>query len=361
MSAEVKSGSVLLLGTDLSTGGGVNRVIVDLAALLRERIGLAVTIANARGTTAPSYALGDGVTVLQGSGRSIGAYLRFLWRLRSLPFETVVSFWSQDNVLAILMLLGSGKRVVACEHTSFHDAPLFVRLVRGIAYRLSHAVTVLNDRELAHYHRRLSNVVLVPNPIRPLPRQHVAREKIILAVGHLIPRKGFDDLIAAYALSEVATEGWRLHIVGAGPERDRLQAMIDERVPNAAVVLPPLDNIADLYQSARIIVVPSRIEVFSLVLAEAALTGVIPLAYDVDGPAYLLHHFPQLLVPAGDVEALGERLRSLCCGEAPDPAVVAEAISRLTAPDVIAGQWRSILAPIPSFSTPMPSIPPAMG
>lgn len=340
----VPSRSILLLGTDLSTGGGVNRVMVDLAHLLCERLGMRVTIASARSAAPSSYNIPDGVALLPGSGGGVPAYLRFLWRLRSQPFDTVVSFWGQDNVLALLMLLGSGKRVVACEHTSFHDTTATVRLGRRILYRFAHAVTVLNRRELAHHARYLSNVTLLPNPIRPLRPARGNRGKVILGIGHLIDRKGFADLVAAYARSGLAREGWALHIVGNGPDRARLQAMIDEHRLDNVAILPPSDDIVRVYETARIIVIPSQIEVFSLVLAEGAMSGLVPLAYDVDGPAYLLERFPDLLVPAGDVTLLAERLSSLCRGDAPDPATIARVIRDLTAPEVIAGQWRSLLA-----------------
>lgn len=344
MMQRVPSRSILLLGTDLSTGGGVNRVIVDLAGLLHKRLGMHVTISNARSDRPSSYEIPEDVALRPGRGSGILQYLQFLWRLRSEPFDTIVSFWGQDNILALLMLFRSGKRIVVCEHTSFQDAPRSVRLGRWILYRFAHAVTVLNRRELTHYTRYLTNVTLVPNPIRPLHRAHGKREKIILGVGHLVERKGFADLVEAYALSGLEQKGWALHIIGKGPEGARLHTMINQLGLTNAEIRPPSDDIARIYGLARIIVIPSQIEVFSLVLAEGALAGLIPLAYDNDGPAYLLERFLELIVPAGNVSILAERLDVLCSGDAPDPADVARVIGDLTDPEVVIRHWRSLLA-----------------
>lgn len=344
MTRTVPAQSVLLLGTDLSTGGGVNRVIVDLAHLLHNRLGMRVTIASARSDAPSSYTIPDNVDILQGRRGGILAYLRFLWRLRSQPFDAVISFWGQDNILALLMLFGSGKQVVVCEHTSFHNATASVQLARRLIYRYAEAVTVLNRRELAHYTRYLANVSLVPNPVRPLRPPRSDRDKVILGVGHLVEKKGFADLIEAYARSGVFRKGWALRIIGDGPDRPRLEALIAKYHLEMATILPPTNDITQVYAAAQIIVVPSHLDVFSLVLAEGAISGLIPLAYDIDGPAYLLEQFPELLVPEGNVELLAERLGWLCRGNGPDPTDIARVMGDLTSPETITGYWRSLLA-----------------
>lgn len=339
--------SILLLGTDLSTGGGVNRVIVDLADVLSSQLGHAVTIASARSRRPPSYAVPDGVRIVHADGADagLGHYLRFLWRLRREAYDIVISFWTQDNILALLALAGTGKRVIACEHTCFFDATPAVRIARRLTYGFADAVTVLNRRELAHYRNYLSAVFLIPNAVcSALPSATEERGNVVLGVGHLVPRKGFDDLVRAVDLSGITRQGWRVRIVGSGPDRDHLQAMIADRALPGVEIVAPSNAIAEEYRAASIIVIPSRSEVFSLVLAEAAMSGVMPLAYDVDGPAYLLEDFPECLVPAGDVAELAARLQRLCQGRISGQRAVAQSIRELTAPAAVAAQWRTILA-----------------
>jgi glycosyltransferase involved in cell wall biosynthesis len=74
-------------------------------------------------------------------------------------------------------------------------------------------------------------------------------------------------------------------------------------------------NIDEWYARSSILLCTSKIEVFSLVVAESTAFGVVPLSYDVDGPAYLLRDFPRLLVKAGDRVALSKRLRWLAESE----------------------------------------------
>jgi glycosyltransferase involved in cell wall biosynthesis len=93
-------------------------------------------------------------------------------------------------------------------------------------------------------------------------------------------------------------------------------------------------------------VLPSKVESFSLVVAEAMLAGVIPIAYASDGPSFLLRDFPDLLVPMGDVSALAARMVE-CAGTGDDDALrerLAQSVRTRFSPQVVAQQWRELLS-----------------
>ncbi len=56
---------------------------------------------------------------------------------------------------------------------------------------------------------------------------------LIVSVGSLVPKKGHADLIRAVARSE----GWRLAIIGEGPERESLEALVEELGVGARIEL----------------------------------------------------------------------------------------------------------------------------
>ena len=101
---------------------------------------------------------------------------------------------------------------------------------------------------------------------------------VIVAVGSLIPRKGFDILLRAFAQVHTLTKAYLL-IVGTGPERAALQALaheleldavtrfLDERADAGAI----FRDVADIAASA------ARQETFGLTLIESGLFG-IPVA-----------------------------------------------------------------------------------
>jgi glycosyltransferase involved in cell wall biosynthesis len=166
----------------------------------------------------------------------------------------------------------------------------------------------LNRRDLEHY-RFLPRVRLIPNPVTPpaVPPGS-RREKLIIAVGHLTPLKNFEDAIRAMHKSGLEEKGWSLAIIGSGPNESYLRVLIDELGLKRTHVHSPTEDLASWYGRASMLLVTSRLESFSLVLAEAMLCGVVPIAYASDGPSFILEDFPELLVEMGDVNTLSERL-----------------------------------------------------
>lgn len=337
---------ILFLATDLSTGGGVNRVIRDLAVLFRRRLAADVSIVEARSSGgAHSYALPADIPVESHRQQGLPAYFRLLLGLRRTLPHAVISSWTQDNILVTIAFLFTSTEVILVEHASWHFHRWPIRLLRRLIYPLASRLVVLNRRDLEHYRRFLKSVVLIPDPVPALPMPQGRREKLIIAVGHLEPLKNFEDAIRAIAASRLEADGWSLTIIGSGSRQQQLDKLIAELGLQRTRIHPPTEDLASWYARASLLVLPSRLESFSLVLAEAMLSGVVPVAFESDGPAYILEDFPANLVPMGDVDALAERMRSFAQTE--DLAVLRDdlrrSIERRFAPDVIADQWDRLL------------------
>ncbi len=327
----------------------MNKAIRDQAVLLVDRVGTEVRVVNARSDKAPTYPFPANVSVTQGRSGFVLAYFRALFRLRRSRPDFVVSSWTQDNILTVLAFLFSPARLILFEHTSwnFHSAPL--RLLRRIIYPLAWRVIVLNPAEQEHY-RRLKNVRLLPNVIpAATPSASTPREKLILAVGHLEPRKNFADAIRAIARSGLEALGWSLAIIGDGPEKAALTQLIAQLGLNRTTIHQPTPDIAEWYARSSLTLVTARLEVFSLVLAEAMLAGVVPIAYAADGPSFILQEFPENLVAMGDVHALAGRLTRFA-NHGDLEALrdqMRKSIEDRFSPDVIAEGWRKLLAEAP--------------
>jgi glycosyltransferase involved in cell wall biosynthesis len=335
---------IVFVAADLSAGGGVNKAIRDQAVLLRQQLGADVTVVNARSDRHSTYPLD--VPVEHHRRQSLLAYFRLLLSLRRRQPDFVIGSWTQDNILITLAFLFSRSRVVVVEHTSWNFHGKFVRLLRRLTYPLAWRVLVLNRAELRHYQRFLRNVRLLSNvvPNAP-PAARRKREKLILAVGHLEPRKNFEDAVRAMAKSGLEEQGWSLAIVGEGPEGGLLRRLIRELGLKRTEIRPPTKQIHEWYERASLTVVSARLEVFSLVLAEAMLSGVVPIAYATDGPSFILEDFPEHLVTVGDTDALAERLAHFANEPALGPLrlKMRNAIETLFSPDVIGEQWRAVL------------------
>lgn len=295
---------------DLSDGGGVNRVISDLSALFAEQLDAEVAVIGIGTSGKPTYPISPRVKLdTVSNGRRIG-WREALRRLRQDKPDFVIGSWTQSNFILILALLLSGIRVIAFEHTCWYFHPRRIRALRKLIYPLAWRVIVLNPSELDHYRAFLDNVRLLPNPVPAVPGPRLPeREKLIVAIGHLERRKNFLDAIEAMAQSGLEKDGWSLAIIGDGPEKQMLRDAIRSAGLERTAIHVPTPDLASWYNRASLTLVTARLEVFSLVLAEAMSAGVVPIAYATDGPRFILQDFPGHLVPIGDVTGMAEAMR----------------------------------------------------
>lgn len=138
----------------------------------------------------------------------------------------------------------------------------------------------------------------------------------LLAVGSIVPRKGYDVLLAA--LAQIADRGWLLTIAGspdyapatAAALRDAIRdAGFAERIKLAGAV--DQDRLSALYASADIFVMPSLYEGYGMVLTEALARG-LPIVCTRSGAAAdALPDAAALKVTPGDVMALAKGLARL--------------------------------------------------
>ncbi|MEQ1613868.1 MAG: glycosyltransferase family 4 protein, partial [Hyphomicrobiaceae bacterium] len=134
----------------------------------------------------------------------------------------------------------------------------------------------------------------------------------LLAVGSIVPRKGYTVLIEA--LRALPPGDWRLTIAGAdrdADERARVDAAIAasgraERITLAGAVDD--ETLATLYAAADLFVMPSLFEGYGMVLAEAMARG-LPIVCTTGGAAAeTVPDAAALKVPPGEASALSVAL-----------------------------------------------------
>lgn len=140
----------------------------------------------------------------------------------------------------------------------------------------------------------------------------VKRQFRFVAVGRLVGEKGFDDLLDAFR-GFCRRHNAELIIAGEGPERPRLQKKIRALgLIDRAFLCGFIANPYPLIRSADVFVSSSRWETFGVAIAEALTLGVPVIATQTDGARDLVEPSRTgLLVPVGDVEALGRAMLEL--------------------------------------------------
>ncbi len=135
---------------------------------------------------------------------------------------------------------------------------------------------------------------------------------LILAVGALHARKGFDLLLTAYARLRAET-GAQLRIAGEGPERDALERLAREhQLDPDALLLGARDDVPDLLAAADVFAMPSRREGLGIAALEAMGHGCALVASGVGGLGEaVVDGVTGLLVPPDDAGALADALERL--------------------------------------------------
>jgi glycosyltransferase involved in cell wall biosynthesis len=130
-------------------------------------------------------------------------------------------------------------------------------------------------------------IVAVPNGI-PISHEQLPLPDTptIVGIGRLVEQKSFHRAITAMPHVLRSRPDAHLRIIGEGPERHRLEALVDELGLHDAVSLPghiDHDEMADEFAAAQVVVAPSVHEGLPYALLEAAMFGRPIVGTDIGG------------------------------------------------------------------------------
>lgn len=152
--------------------------------------------------------------------------------------------------------------------------------------------------------------IVIPNVVN-LSSHHVRDYSVkrMIAVGRLERDKGFDILLDVWKGLQDRYPDWEIHIYGQGGKREELQRTIDQNgMKNNVFLEEPTSEILNRMCDSSILLFPSRIEGFGLVLAEAMSCGLPVVAFDCPhGPADIVTDGQDgYLVHAGDTSRFAQ-------------------------------------------------------
>jgi len=152
-----------------------------------------------------------------------------------------------------------------------------------------------------------AEVPQIESPGSTLSRFDLQAGRYILAVGRLVPEKGFHDLLEAYAGLET---DWKLAIVGSADHEDAYSQSLRARAGDIpGVIMTGFQKgraLAELYSNAGILVLPSYHEGLPHVALEAMSYNLPMVVSDI--PANMEVALPEEVFPVGDQEALRQKL-----------------------------------------------------
>lgn len=236
----------------------------------------------------------------------------------TLTYVTTTALWAAK-------LAGYQGRVVVRQANSIQNQSkqsLPIRLWNWVGYHVCYRwsdTILVNSRNsesevLAMLPGLASKVKLIHNPV--IVTEQVERREsdeavpLVLASGRFAPQKDYPTLLRAFQCV-VAKQPARLVILGDGPLRSELEALIDELgIRDSVELVGYVSDTEAYYSRARAFVLSSRWEGFPNVLVEALAAGVPAVATDGKGASreILEPILPENVVPVGDVEALSVRI-----------------------------------------------------
>ncbi|HNW93306.1 MAG TPA: glycosyltransferase family 4 protein [bacterium] len=248
------------------------------------------------------------------------------------PYDVLHLHWPVPHALWLWPYLPAAPRVVL--HWYGVEMPLARRLPGGMA--LLRAALRRADANIAiSRHTADALVPFAPQPLAvipygitcgtPLPRP-VQPANTILFVGRLVARKGVDVLLRAFAIFCQSVSGWKLVIIGDGPQRGKLEMIargldMDEDIVFRGRVSH--DELRAAYAAATLFALPAvsdtagETEGLGVVLLEALHNRVPVVASRIGGITDVItDDGTGALVPPGDAAALAAALVAL----ARDPA-----------------------------------------
>ncbi|GGP97516.1 glycosyltransferase family 4 protein [Streptosporangium pseudovulgare] len=273
--------------------------------------------------------------------------------LRRLRTDVLITTRAGLNIMAARF---ARRKVVtiAQEHLHFeaHKPGIFQEIREW--YPNLDAVITLTEADERDYRAMLgggrTRVITIGNGLPATPRPRSRQEnRIVLAAGRLVPVKGYDRLLKAFAQVVQKRPDWKLRIYGEGRSGDKLvRQSVKLRLHNNVTFMGPTEDIEGELAKASIHAVSSRFEGFGMTIIEAFSCGVPVVSFDCPrGPREIITSgHDGLLVPADDVDALAEGLLRMIDDEEGRHRMARNALETAARYDmsVVAERWERAFA-----------------
>ncbi|CDD78219.1 glycosyltransferase group 1 family protein [Cryptobacterium sp. CAG:338] len=294
-----------------------------------------------------------------GSFERISRVLAFRRAFRDIDHDCLVIFGPDPYAGIALGLSKSSDKVIQCERGDLSTRSAWRKVVMK---RMMHSATAgvfQMDEARSSYGRFLpQNTMIIPNPCYAkgsLLREKDNVDKSIVAIGRLVPEKGFDVLIKAFASVHSLFNDYKLDIVGDGEERLKLEELANScGVSDFVVFHGAVSDVSPFLANARLFVLSSRFEGLPNSLIEAMVMGVPVVATDCSpGGARFLTKNGTIggpVVPVGIDTVLSEKIIWMLDNReyAEKLGEAGKKIAIEYAPEVIAEKWLTLFRDIES-------------
>jgi len=325
--------------------GGAERVLLELLKYLnREKYNLTLVINRPEGYFFKKIPEHVEVIVRSDKRRS---YYDLYDRIFGLP--NIINKEKTDLVIAIMS--GAGRSMLRTRYFVENNTKMIVRIGQNPTKKLAENTSWLWSRieffEIKEFFPKADAIIatsegiqnnlvtdnlvyqdkvhVIYNPLDldminqkkletfPLPQSFSNNYKLIVAIGRLVPQKGYDTMLRAFKKIRKQIPA-KLIVLGGGYLESKLRVKIRELdLENDVHLAGFVENPWAYLQQADLYLSTSLYEGFHLTIAEAMACGVVPVATDCDyGPREIITDgVDGKLVPVDNAELIAETVIDL--------------------------------------------------
>lgn len=275
-------------------------------------------------------------------------------KLRTIRTGVIVSTRPSLHLVAA-RLARPGVVTVGQDHLNFESRmaePGSMTLIEEACRRGLDAFVTLTSADADDYRRALAGsgtrVTTIPNALSwPVSQPRAHDQRVVVAAGRLVPRKGMGRLVRAFAPVAHRHPDWELRIYGAG----RLEADLSDQIERLGLtgrvlLMGHTHDLPAAFDGASVFACGSRAEGFPMVMLEALSKGLPLVSFDCPrGPSDIVRDgINGLLVPNGDIDGLARALESVVSDEELRHRLGAQALVDAAAyrPEGIAASWERL-------------------
>jgi glycosyltransferase involved in cell wall biosynthesis len=237
-----------------------------------------------------------GADIVHAHGYKADIYVYLALRRMGIPLVSTCHTWYDNNLL--VYLYGKADRLVLRKYARI------VAVSDEVKQRLLRAGVLGNKIRLVR-----NGIDLRPfeNAVPALRESLTSDRTLILGlIGRLAWEKGIDIFLRAAARVLVEFPGAKFVVVGEGPDKDKLEQLVDElNIRESVSMLGRRDDMPSVYSSLDVMVSSSRQEGLPIAILEG-MASRLPLVATAVGevPTVVLDGYTGVLVPAEDVDSL---------------------------------------------------------
>jgi glycosyltransferase involved in cell wall biosynthesis len=325
--------------------GGAERVLINLLSLIdKDRYDIDLVVIERKGKLWDEVPKHVNKKLLFPNAfiSKIGAYLLRTYRndimfrffSRSIKGNYIAAFSFLDSVYSEFLFYNSAniERRIAVIHSSYKTYSNKSKFIKG-GYKqmmieryskMDTIVTVSHEsleqfkelfgvfRDMRVLYNPINNRDIINNSVKNFPVELLETTFNFIAVGSLLPVKGYDLLIEACSILKDKIEDFKVFILGEGYLKEDLQKQIDKHDLNNHVKLQGFEsNPYSWMKQADALLMTSKAEGLPTVLCESLILGTPSIVPNVPGCREVIDYGKYGLMYERTADALADKMESL--------------------------------------------------